>query len=68
MKFTDQIGLITAAFYDVKGQSRGEIATAAGMKKIMEVLKVDPNLVMGNLQAVVNIRYVDADSPEFAGR
>lgn len=68
MKFTDQIGLITLAFYDVKGQSRGEIATAAGMKKIMEVLKVDPNLVMGNLQAVVNIRYVDADSPEFAGR
>ena len=68
LKFTDQVGLITAAFYDVKGQARGQLGTGMGMEKIMEILKADPNLVMGNMQAVVNIRYVDADSPEFANK
>lgn len=69
MNFTDQLGVITAAFYDVKGTARGsDFGTAAGVERLRDVLEVDPNQVMGELQAVVNIRYMNADSPEFTGR
>ncbi len=66
--FTDQIGIITAAFYGPK-KARvrgGGIGTDMGPEEFRAILKKDPNILMGDLLAVVNIRYVDADSPEFA--
>lgn len=74
MNYTDQLGLITLAFYGIKGEEKAarggpDIATTMGVKKIKQILKADPNLIMGtDPKAVVNIRYVDADSPELAGR
>lgn len=63
-KFTDQIGLITAAFYtpvkrEAEPRPRGVLGTALGNQRneqILEGEKVKP----GNLLAVVHIRYVDA--------
>lgn len=66
-KFTDQIGLITAAFYAPKSVPRGLVGTAAGKERPEEIGKAH-DLVPGNLLGVVHIRYVDADSPELSGR
>ena len=68
--YTDQLGLITLAFYSLKGAgpSRGNQGTAMGVEEIKRILKAEPNLIMGKFEASVNIRYVDADSPELAGR
>ena len=66
LNYTDQLGMITLAFYGLKGGARGAVGTKMGVEQIKKLAKADPNLVMGTMQAVVNIRYVDADSPEFA--
>jgi len=58
-KFTDQVGLITAAFYAPFAGSRG-IGTGLGKERNEEILKAKETKC-GNLLAVVNIRYVDAD-------
>jgi hypothetical protein len=63
-KFTDQIGLITAAFYtpvkrEAEPRPRGMLGTALGNQRneqILEGEKVKPD----KLLAVVHIRYVDA--------
>ncbi len=61
-KFTDQIGLITAAFYAPATGSRG-IGTGLGKERNEEILKAKESRC-GNLLAVVHIRYVDADVGE----
>jgi caspase domain-containing protein len=66
-KFTSQLGIITAAFYAPKSGSRGALGTAAGEER-NEKIERGHHLVPGNLISVVHIRYVDADSPELAGR
>lgn len=62
-KFTDQIGLITAAFYAPKARPRGALGTAAGEERTEAIGKAHEYLP-GNLLGVVHIRYVDADAPE----
>ena len=62
-KFTDQIGLITAAFYAPKARPRGALGTAAGEERTEAIGKAH-DYVPGNLLGVVHIRYVDADAPE----
>jgi hypothetical protein len=56
-QFTDQIGLITAAFYQ-PGRSRG-VGTGEGHQRRENLTESDGPPV-GRLLAVVNIRYVDA--------
>lgn len=63
-KFTDQIGLITAAFYTpVKRPSeprpRGTLGTTLGQERNEQLLEGE-RVKPGNLLAVVHIRYVDA--------
>jgi len=60
-KFTDQVGLITAAFYAPAAGSRG-VGTGLGQQRSEEILKAQEGQRCGNLLAVVNIRYVDADA------
>jgi hypothetical protein len=61
--FTEQIGLITAAFYEPVpskgGNSRG-VGTTTGDERSVP-LRERSDLDPGNLIAVVNIHYVDAD-------
>lgn len=57
-KFTDNIGLITAAFYEPR-QKR--IGTGLGEEVGAEIRRRD-DLEPGNLLAVVHIRYVDAEA------
>ena len=62
-QFTDQIGLITAAFYapdDGASKGRG-IGTAAGKEREESILYADKKLHCGNLLGVVHIRYVEPD-------
>ena len=68
MNYTDQLGLITLVFYGQKGGARGALGVGLGPEKLREMAKKDHNSVKGEQQAVVNIRYMDADSPELAGR
>ncbi|MBI1313840.1 hypothetical protein GC176_21315 [bacterium] len=64
--FTDQIGLITVAFYAPAGGTRGSLGTAAGQERDREILtREGPK--PGNLLGVVHIRYVDADALAVAG-
>ena len=59
-QFTDQIGLITAAFYTPGGATRS-VGTGLG-KQRTENLAERKDIRPGNLLAVVHIRYVDADA------
>jgi hypothetical protein len=59
-EFTDQIGLITAAFYAPAGATRS-VGTGLGRRRaenLAEYREVHP----GNLLAVVHLRYVDSDA------
>lgn len=63
-KFTDQIGLITAAFFTaVKPQpeprSRGSLGTTLGKERSEQLLE-GQHLKPGSLLSVVHLRYVDA--------
>ena len=58
-KFTDQIGIITAAFYTPASMSRGALGTGLGKERGEEFLAAH-ELVPGKLLTVVHIRYVDA--------
>lgn len=62
-KFTDNIGLITAAFYADAGVARGGLGTAPGEAR-REDLTERAGTKVGNLLAVVNIRYVEASALE----
>jgi hypothetical protein len=57
-KFTDQIGLITAAFYVPKSTAR-KLGTGLGKERGEEFLTAH-ELEPGKLMSVVHIRYVDA--------
>jgi len=59
-KFTDQVGLITAAFYAPAGATRS-VGTGLGRRR-SEKIKEDKEVKPGNLLAVVHIRYVEADA------
>jgi len=59
-KFTDQVGVITAAFYAPAGATRS-VGTGLG-KRRSEKLKENKEVRPGNLLAVVHLRYVDADA------
>ena len=60
-QFTDQIGLITAAFYAVKGSSRA-VGTTEGDRRDGKTGKYDANKIQaGNLLGVVHIRYVEPE-------
>jgi len=58
-QYTEQLGLITAAFYAPMSQDRS-VGTGAGEQKF-EALTEHGGLRPGNLLAVVHLRYVDAD-------
>ncbi len=64
-QFTDQIGLITIAFYAPKGDSRG--GTAFG-KKRQEDIGLYKGTGCGNLLGVVHIRYVEPEVLDQVGR
>jgi len=68
-QFTDQIGLITAAFYAPAGNARGPgmVGIAPG-RVVAANLKEKKAPPPGNLLAVINIRYVDADTLANAGK
>jgi hypothetical protein len=57
-KFTEQLGLITAAFY-AEGSGTRSVGTRAGRDEQVE-LHERSGLKVGNLLGVVHIRYVDA--------
>lgn len=61
-KFTDQVGLITAAFYAPAGGER-RVGTGLGKERDEEILKAHA-LTPGNLLGVVHIRYVEAEALE----
>lgn len=58
-QFTDQLGLITAAFYAPKLAPRGGVGTGLGDER-REEIEERGGFEPGDLLAVVNIRYVDA--------
>ena len=60
--FADEIGLITAAFYYPKADSR-RIGTAAGQERTDDVDEAD-DLTPGNLCGLVHIRYVEPEALE----
>jgi hypothetical protein len=64
-KFTDQLGLITAAFYQ-ENTSRGAVGTDAGTE--IKVKIKQRKAEVGNLLAVVHIRYVDASTLQDEGK
>lgn len=59
-KFTDQIGIITAAFYAPPAGTRG-VGTGLGQERGEEILE-SRGLKPGNLLSVVHIRYVEAEA------
>ncbi len=61
--FTEQIGLITVAFYAPGSGARGTLGTAAG-NDIKQDLTERQGPKAGNLIGVVHLRYVDADALE----
>jgi uncharacterized caspase-like protein len=58
--FTDQIGLITAAFYTPKSGSRA-VGTGAGQERTTEV-KEREGFECGNLLGVIHVRYVEPEA------
>ena len=64
-RFTDQIGLITAAFYYPKAGTR-KVGTGLGEAKKTELKTSE--FEAGRLRAVVHIHYVDADELEAQNR
>ncbi|MEQ8791509.1 MAG: caspase family protein [Pirellulaceae bacterium] len=67
-EFTEQIGLITAAFYAPKGGSRGPLGTARGEERGEKIGDYKGEKQVGNLLGVVHIRYVEAAALKSAGR
>jgi hypothetical protein len=65
-KFTDQLGLITAAFYRPKGDSR-TVATVQGVERTTDVNQRE-GLECGNLIGVVHIRYIELEALKQMGR
>lgn len=66
-QFTDQIGLITAAFYRPASATRGSLGTGLGDER-REEIEERAGFKTGDLLAVLNIRYVDASEIDAAGQ
>jgi hypothetical protein len=60
-KFSDQIGMITAAFYSVKGGGTRAVHTIRGEERTGTVKRVK-NVEVGNLRGVVHIRYAEPET------
>jgi uncharacterized caspase-like protein len=69
-QFTDQIGIITAAFYRRASGDRnlGTLGTELGQERTENIRERTERTQPGNLIAVVHIRYVDADALQAVGR
>jgi len=61
-KFTEQIGVITVAFYAPAGPARS-VGTAAGRERVAD-LRERAGFAVGNLLSVVHIRYVEPEALE----
>jgi hypothetical protein len=66
-QFTEQIGLITAAFYAPKAGSRGRLPSTLGPgtgrgKDREEEVPLYEGVVPGDLVAVVHLRYVEPET------
>jgi hypothetical protein len=59
-QFTDQIGLITVAFYNPAGKSRSALGTDAGQEGTADLTERG-GVNVGSLIAVVHVRLVDAE-------
>lgn len=59
-KFSDQIGIITAALFTVGGETSRGIGTAAG-EAVSERLKTDRRKDVGKMLSVVHIKYVERE-------
>ncbi|MCE9607986.1 MAG: caspase family protein [Planctomycetia bacterium] len=59
-KFSDQIGMITAAFYTLTASSERAVGTTAG-EKVAETVKHAKGVAPGNLIGVVHVKYVEAN-------
>jgi hypothetical protein len=59
-RFTDQIGMITAAFYSPKAGSRA-VGTGLGTER-SSTLQEKKKVQVGDLRAVIHIRYVEPDT------
>ncbi len=59
-QFTDQIGLITAAFYDPKGGPR-RVGTAFGNERTEDATEA-ARIEVGNLRTVIHIRYCEPEA------
>ncbi len=71
-KFTEQIGLITAVFYEaVAAKSgsvpRGRLGVTLGQHKVEDIQKAAPH-IPGNQRAIISLRYVDADDLQSIGK
>jgi hypothetical protein len=65
-QFTDQMGIITVAFYAPKGGTR-QLGTAAG-REVDQKYESSRGMQCGNLLGVVHLRYVEAEALRMAGR
>lgn len=61
-QFTDQIGLITAAFYAPAGRGRTALGTTGGDERNQHVERYKGDKKIGNLIAVVHLRYVTPEA------
>lgn len=64
-EFTDQLGMITATFHLPAGASRGRIGIGGGERREEDITE-RKGIQVGELLAVVHIRYVDADALQAA--
>ena len=65
-EFAEEMGIITAAFYDPAPGSRGPLVTDAG-EALKQDLSERTGVKVGNLRAVVHVRYADASDLGYAG-
>ena len=65
-QFTDQIGMITAAFYLPASRARGELMIKPGDERYERIKEV--GFDVGRLVATINIRYLDAQTLRQAAR
>lgn len=67
-RFDKEPGIITAAFYSPKATSRGSLVVVAGEEKDEFLKEAKRGETCGNLLEAIQIRYVNADTLEKAGK
>jgi hypothetical protein len=60
-EFTDQLGIVTAAFYAPGSSSRGPLGVQAGRERTEDLTERE-GVTPGQLPAVVHLRYSDAET------